>query len=418
MKKISYAVLFLFLMASFGYGATNIIQSSLHPKYGTALVTSYGTPTAPIGNDKDNRMYYIQVPCTTASDTFYTWGFDISEYQAISVHYYCTTGDSSTDSTVSLKFGYEQSPLPTSLFASPPYAAGLLESDFTDSTGTASIENITPAATQYLRFYIISSATHNIAEDGIFHIRATFLKSPISAFHQGGALQASRIQIPNPYTPGVVAYTYWREGAGAAADTFTTQLVGANVAGTDQRIRMDGAVDFAKTIRGEGLIFPQDSLGYFSLGDWKRSWYAPDTAAVNADTTASDTLFFYRSAHIMNSAYIDSVNLFMAHDHDTLRVKYVRNLPYHRVYPVVGAPWVGPAGMVKQCIVWFRPSWAYGSDKAVKFVNGGNFQIKPALGDSLLCDGQNDIVVFTKWYGDAGVEGTWFLTDYWNMDDD
>jgi len=378
MKKITYAVLFLFLMVSLTYGATKITTSTLHPKYNTTLVTSYGTPTAPIGNDKDNRMYYIQVPCTTATDTFYTWGFDISEYQAISVHYYCTTGDSSTDSTVSLKFGYEQSPLPTSLFAAPPYAAGLLESDFTDSTGAASIQNITPAATQYLRLYIISSATHNIAEDGIFHIRATFLKSPISAFHQGGLLQASRIQIPNPYTSDVYTDIYWREGVDtsvAVADTFAVQLVNATV--TSQRIAMDGSVDFRKPLRTEDLLVIQDAYAKFSLGD---------VTELTVPVAAGDSIQPTRSFHMLNIATGDSACI-----------------------KRFGDPNIGVEYFVKGSHLLLRPAFVSATKKII-FLAGADSA--STSGPNLLMDanftmGLGDMIEFVKVAGDAHEAGLW-----------
>lgn len=270
MRNFLYGALLLFVMASVVYGGiTTITKTSTHPVYSdTTLVRQTGgSVTSMIGNYEANRCYHIEVPCTAQADSFITWGMDISEYQGISVHYWIDTGDSSNDSTVSINFGYQQSPLPASKFVRPT-GHSALASLFADSTGEAVVKNITPVAMQYLRFYFYPDTTtggdaHDIAEDGILHFRVTFLKTPIAQLNAGGVGTFSSLVIPSS-SAGSLGPKWFHVYLSDNGDTAIFKWEGG---GPNRRTVWENPLHIKDTFRSRALLFISGSMTYGDIKD-------------------------------------------------------------------------------------------------------------------------------------------------------
>jgi hypothetical protein len=305
MRKFISALLVMLVIASFAYaGITTINKDSTHPKYTSVSLVSQkgGTPASQIGNDKDNIMYTIAVPCTAKTDSFITWSIDISEYQSISAHYWFDTGDSSTDSTVSLNIGYKQSPILNSKFVTPS-GHSALESKFADSTGTAHAKQVTPTGMQYLRFYFYPDTTtngddHNVAEDGGLYFRVTLLKSPIAQLNAGGVGMFSSLVIPSPST-GILGPKYFNFYLSPNGDTLYGKWEGG---GPNRRTVWVNPLWCKDSFRAQGLALFDGFSTRWSLAVNSSDY---DTTRVNG----GDSLLIWRSSHkiVPASGVLDTV---------------------------------------------------------------------------------------------------------------
>jgi hypothetical protein len=405
-KRGAIFALMLLFVAGAVYGATTLTKD-------TTYVSSWKS-------EDGGLLYHIALPCTSVApeDSFITWPINITRYNAVTIGYSCDKGfDSGPIPAVActVSITWEQSFTASNADFARPFSYNcVVDSPFVDTTGVKTYKQLVPTDIDYIRFKIFPLTGHDITGDSIpgkINLYIRLSKSPIGHFKQGGILRTNQLIIPNPVYPNYYGQVYWNP----TGDSLRFAVANRTGPGAKNTIgfRFLNRIDAAATVRAEGLLFPQDSLAYFSLGDWKPALVGHDAGA----KTTYDTLFFYHSAQCLKGSFIDTLTVAYSESLDTIVVKNVMPIQTkHRRYP--GGPWVYATGLVKQCFIWFRPSWDYSDHKMVKFVGGGNFSINSVLGDTVYCDGKEDIAFFTKYYGDAALPGSWVLLEHWNGDDD
>jgi hypothetical protein len=364
----------------------------------------------------EGLVWKFLMPGYDDHDTTYTPGIDLSggDYGTVMsvVATYLYPAWQGTGDAGHVMLWFEQAPINVDSLYAGIWPGATLESNFQDSTGATHSKNVYFGGLRYLRFGVATTVSHSIANgDSTLTLYVTVSPKSWSEFKQGGVAYASKVIVPNPIYPDYYFELYWNP----TGDSLRFAVANTNSATLKNAIgfRFFNRLDIAATVRTEDLLFTQDTLSYFSLGDWKPCLVGHDVGA----KTTYDTLFFYHSAQSLKGSFIDTLSTVYGESLDTIVVKTVRNMVQHRRWPTTG-PWFYPRTLVKQCFIWFRPSWNYSDYKMVKFVGGNNFSINSSLGDTVFCDGKEDIVFFTKYYGDAPDAGKWILLEHWNGDDD
>lgn len=327
--------------------------------------------------DEQNHLgmvWQFSMPAEKSNDTTYTPGIDLSGgayglVKSVTVTYkysMLAVGD-----TCHVMFWVEQAPLDENALYAEMWASSPLESDFTDSTGTAHLKNVNFGGVRYLRFGVSTTTAHNVTSaDSVLTVYITVAPEFWSDFKQGGVLYATDVIQESPDGSGV----HYKRGWNEAGDSLITKLVNATT--TSHRLRFESSID-ATSLRMENLLFLQDSLAAISFGD-----------AITIQTNAGDSLIPCRSRHRLSIESGDSARV-----------------------DRISREWRTPKGT----IVKIEPAW---SSAAKKVVFHGSADTVEADGANLLMQGDfvmkvGDMIVFEKITGDASGDslaaGVWQL---------